>query len=67
MSYTENALVIHRVGGLEVFRMLSVKVYLVIHRVGGLEDRAMSGLHQPGVIHRVGGIETTIWIKSLTH
>ena len=37
MSYTENALVIHRVGGLEVNPMLAYQNGGVIHRVGGLE------------------------------
>ena len=37
MSYTENALVIHRVGGLEVLLILFIVLSIVIHRVGGLE------------------------------
>ena len=38
MSYTENALVIHRVGGLEVLVLMSQCPGQVIHRVGGLEE-----------------------------
>ena len=38
MSYTENALVIHRVGGLEAATKTKFSLRLVIHRVGGLED-----------------------------
>ena len=37
MSYTENALVIHRVGGLEANRLVWDNWQRVIHRVGGLE------------------------------
>ena len=39
MSYTENALVIHRVGGLEAVRPGWCKPDIVIHRVGGLEGQ----------------------------
>ena len=38
MSYTENALVIHRVGGLEECDKDQNQRDAVIHRVGGLED-----------------------------
>lgn len=39
MSYTENALVIHRVGGLEELNMCIDQYNAVIHRVGGLEGQ----------------------------
>ena len=38
MSYTENALVIHRVGGLEDLAIHMERDDHVIHRVGGLEE-----------------------------
>lgn len=66
MSYTENALVIHRVGGLEAHKKGSPHRREVIHRVGGLEVCQCRRYQPRGVIHRAGGIETTIWIKSLT-
>ena len=40
MSYTENALVIHRVGGLEGSMKNRMAREIVIHRVGGLEELA---------------------------
>ena len=39
MSYTKNALVIHRVGGLEAEVAAEFITAFVIHRVGGLEVR----------------------------
>ena len=59
MSYTENALVIHRVGGLEVRAVLSEKLQSVIHRVGGLEGQQATHGNAKAVIHRVGGLEVT--------
>ena len=67
MSYTENALVIHRVGGLEDKTIVIPQILFVIHRVGGLEVPEGTTKTNVSVIHRVAGIETTIWIKSLTH
>lgn len=45
MSYTENALVIHRVGGLEVAGIAERLNKIVIHRVGGFRSGS-TGLMQ---------------------
>ena len=55
--FTENRIVIHRVGGLEVQNGRQGRLSVVIHRVGGLEvieEGTKKGLT---VIHRVGGLE----------
>ena len=57
MSYTENALVIHRVGGLEVAPSVPSGADVVIHRVGGLEEQGSRIEYRRHVIHRVGGLE----------
>ena len=57
MSYTENALVIHRVGGLEDEKHADKQAFSVIHRVGGLEASIFSRKIPLKVIHRVGGLE----------
>ena len=63
MSYTENALVIHRVGGLEDKASLAKEMDQVIHRVGGLEGVVTTGGVLEDVIHRVGGLE----VQKITH
>ena len=57
MRYTENALVIHRVGGLEEYGARIRQKPEVIHRVGGLEDTDRGSQTHFCVIHRVGGLE----------
>ena len=57
MSYTENALVIHRVGGLEGNLRRRSSTVAVIHRVGGLEVLRIISSISIHVIHRVGGLE----------
>ena len=59
MSYTENALVIHRVGSKEAAAFPSACAFAVIHRVGSKEGFQSVAGSYARVIHRVGSKEET--------
>ena len=54
------ALVVRRVGGLEVFGVSPEELDNVVRRVGGLEEQDFDHLPDVSVVRRVGGLEDSM-------